>query len=122
MRMGRIDMEQDWTGPNAVLRVRGTVHIENSFELRNVLQRLVRKQTPAIVVSFEKAERVDTSGLATLMECAGDMQAYGGRLLVSGLNSQVADAYSLAQAAEAFPVLETVAEAIADLREQDSTV
>lgn len=116
MRSGEVEISQEQTDGNAAVRVRGTVSMENSPALRNVLQRLVKGKAPAIIVCFEGTDHVDTSGLATLVECSQNMQVYGGRLLVAGLNSQVADAYSLSEVEGAFSVFDTEAEAAAALK------
>lgn len=119
MHSGEVEIQQEQIGANAMVRVRGTVNMENSPKLRDVLKRLAHGKTPGVIVSFEGARTVDTSGLATLVECSQNMQAYGGRLLVAGLNSQLADAYSLADIEGAFAAFGTEEEAAEALKAQD---
>jgi len=115
MREAEVLIEHETVGQACVVRLRGAVHMGNSPEVRKVLQHYVKKRTPAILVSLGETQYVDTSGLATLVECAQNMRRYGGRLLVAGLNAQVADAFSLAQIEEFFSVFPTEADAVAEL-------
>ena len=116
MQTSEVEIQQEPLGPNTVVRVRGTVNIENSPKLRDVLKNLADGKAPGVIVGLEGARAVDTSGLATLVECSQNMQAYGGRLLVAGLNSHLADAYSLASIEGAFAAFDTEGEAAEALK------
>jgi len=116
VQTGEVEIRQEPLGANTVVRVSGTVTIENSPKLREVLKKLTDAEAPGVIVSFEGAQVVDTSGLATLVECSQNMRAYGGRLHVAGLNSHLADAYSLAEIEGAFATSDTEAEAAEALK------
>jgi len=116
MQTSEVEIQQEPLGPNTAVRVRGTVNMENSPKLRNVLKKLADGKTPGVIVSFEGAQGVDTSGLATLVECSQNMQAYGGRLLVAALNSHLADAYSLVDIEGAFAIFDTEGDAAEALK------
>ena len=98
-----------------VVRLGGSIVIENSPDVRTALQGLVHDKAKAIVLSLEGAERVDTSALATFIECARAVGQYGGKLLVAALNERATDTFSLAQVGGAFLTFETEAEALASL-------
>ena len=115
MKRGALDFKQETVGHFTVLRVSGAVDTENSPELRKALQHLVKKRVRAVVLSLEGADRVDTSGVATLIECAQMMSQYGGKMLVSGLNEQVANAFALVQTERMLSIFDTEAEALAAL-------
>ena len=61
MQTSEVEIQQEPLGPNAAVRVRGTVNMENSPKLRNVLKKLADGKTPGVIVSFEGAQGVDTS-------------------------------------------------------------
>jgi len=116
MQTGRLEITEEQVGNARVVRVLGSIHLGNSPELRNVLQRLVKEGAAAVVVSLDGADRVDTSGLATFVESAQEMHGRGGRLIVSGLNEEMTDTLSLQQVRSVFPILPTEAEALAQVQ------
>jgi len=118
MQSGELEIERQDVGMCVVVRVRGSVHLGNSHELRRALQRVLKRKAPAVLVSLDAVDRVDTSGLATIVECAQAMQRYGGKLAVSGLSHGMTDKLSLAQVKGLFPAPETEAEALKQLGEQ----
>ncbi len=120
MRTGKVEIETEKAGNYTVVRLRGYVHVENSPAVRKVLQRLVQKRTPGIVVSLEGTHHMDASGLATLLECSEAMRRHGGKLLVVGLDTQVADAFSLAQLQDSLRIFKTEAEALEGISEQEA--
>ena len=115
MKAGELDIEQQKVGRSVILRVRSAIDLENSPRLRELLQRLAAKKPPAMVLSLEAAGSVDTSGLATFVECAQGMRRYGGRLLVCGMGKGVTDTLSLAQVKGVLTTFDSEAEALAEL-------
>ena len=117
MTAGRLDIENQKVGNSVILRVRNAIDLENSPRLRELLRGLVAKKTPAIILSLEAAGHVDTSGLATFVECAQSMRRYNGRLLVSGIGNGVTDTLSLGQLKGVLTTFGTEADALAELGE-----
>ena len=115
MRTANMEIEVENAAKAVVVRLGGSIVIESSPSVRAALQRLVRDKAKAIVLSLGGAERVDTSALATFIECARAVGQYGGKLLVVGLNEQATDTFSLAQVDGAFLTFETEADALASL-------
>lgn len=98
-----------------LLKVDGRVVLSTSPQLRKALRRWVRRKASCIMVDVSEVRRMDTSGVATLIECQRDMQEYGGRLLLVGLNSHIGDALSLAGVEGQFEVFADEREAAAAL-------
>jgi len=111
-----MELQEQNVGGAFVVRVRGAVHMGNSPRLRIVLTRILKRRPPAVLVSLDRVRNVDTSGLATLVECAQRLERQGGRLLVAGLKPTMTDSLSLAQVKGVFPVFPTEAEALEQLR------
>ena len=111
-----MDVTREKIDGGVLLRVGGTVDIETSPVLRNDLQQLLKEGARTIVVSLEGADRVDTSGLATLVECAGRLSAAGGRLLAVGLRAKATDTHSLARIEGTLAMFDAEAEALANLK------
>ena len=98
-----------------VIRLSGSIHLENSPRVRNALRALVKRRSRALIVGLDGTRYVDASGLATFVECAQNMRSYGGRLAVVGLTAQVADAFAIAQLEGIFSVFSTEGEAVKHL-------
>ncbi len=118
MRSGKLEITHEDAGPVAVLRVRGSVDLESSPELRIALQSLLKVKPPVLVVNLDEADYVDTSGLATFVDCAQEMRRYGGKLMVSGLEEKKTDTLSLAQVRGALSMFRSEAEALAQFKKQ----
>jgi anti-anti-sigma factor len=95
-----------------IVRLSGSITMDNSPEVRKALKELARRAPPVLIVSLDGTRYVDTSGLATFIECARRMRTYGGKLAVVGLSEQVADAFSITQLEGIFAVFGTEAEAL----------
>jgi len=98
-----------------VVRLDGPVDLDNSPSLRKALKKLVGRRLPALIVSVGRESRLDTSALATLVECAHDMGRSEGRLAVVGLSTQATDAFSMAQLEGIFLIFDSEAEAAESL-------
>ncbi len=73
------------------------VDMTSSVDLRKVLQKLVRQKPKKLIVSLENVEYIDSSGLATLIECMQECLKYKGsfRLVIS--NSKIMEVFRLAR-------------------------
>lgn len=108
-----IQIEKEQADGAVIIRVSGAVDTDNAPILRRELHALATHGSPVIVLSLGEAEKVDTSGLATLVESAQVIGRSGGELLVTGLRARATDTYSLAQIEGAFRTFETEADALA---------
>jgi len=90
---------------NPVLTLQGKMDFRSSPEVRKILRRWVKKKSAGFVVDLSGVERMDSSGVATLIECAREMEKYGGKLVLSGVGASVRDAFSLAGVGELFEVV-----------------
>jgi len=106
------------TSKASVVKLSGSVDIDRSPRVRNALRALWRKKVPAIVVNLEEVDHIDTSGLATFIECAQELKKHEGRLLLCGPNKRVRGRIALAQLESYFVVFETQADALAALGEE----
>jgi len=91
---------------NPVLTLQGEMDFRSSPGVRKVLRRWVKRKSAGFVVDLSGVERMDSSGVATLIECARDMEKYGGRLVLSGVGASVRDAFSLAGVDDLFEVVD----------------
>lgn len=75
----------------------GEIDMENSGELREHLQNLVQQNIILIVVSLENVSHIDSSGLATLIECFQQTAKYGGEMRLVIDNPKILDVFKLAR-------------------------
>ena len=91
-------METHLTHDNDAARVKlsGELDIHSSPDLRKTLLDLVDRKPPSIVVDLEAVTYIDSSGLATLIECMRGVKTYQGELLLVGVNARIWPIFKLA--------------------------
>ena len=77
------------SGEASVLRLEGRVSPANSAALREEILKLTDAEAPFIVLDMNGIERLDSSGIATLLEGLARAWCYGGDLRLSGVGPQV---------------------------------
>jgi len=114
MRKAKLEIEEATSDRMPVVRLGGTINIENSPALRQALEARLKDRPAAMLVNLSKLERIDTSGLATLVECAQSLREHGGRLLVAGLRGEMTDSLSLSQVRGVFLLFDTERQALSE--------
>ena len=84
------------------VRLKGELALSSSPELRKALLELVSSRTPYIVINLEAVPYVDSSGLATLIECMKGVNEYQGRLQLTGVNPRIWQLFELVRLDKAF--------------------
>jgi len=97
----------------AVIHVSGEVDMSTSPDLRKVLQTEVKAKTARIIVDLDGVSYIDSSGLATLVECLQGVRKYNGELLLAGLRKTVKDVFEIARLNEVFELHDDVEAALA---------
>ena len=95
-----------------VVRVSGEVDMKTSPDLRRHLVALVGEKSEWIVVNLESVEYIDSSGLATLVECLQGAKKYGGRLSLTGMNENIKDIFVMTRLDTIFEVFDTEEDAL----------
>lgn len=92
----------------AEVQVAGEVDMRSSPELRAVLVELVKSKTPQVIVNLQGVTYIDSSGLATLVECLQGTSRYKGSLLLVGVNESIYPVFELARLDRVFEIRRTV--------------
>jgi len=92
MEFSRVDRDK-----MTVVNVRGEVDMRSSPELREELLRISKTSVPHIAVNLEHVRYIDSSGIATLIECLKNVSHYGGRLTLLGVNDDIYPVFELAR-------------------------
>ena len=92
-----------------VVSLSGEVDMHCSPEVRKHLQSLVKQKVRLIVVDLSDVSYIDSSGLATLVECLKGTKQYDGVLRLSGVNERIGDVFKLARLDRIFDIRENPA-------------
>lgn len=99
-------------GGATIVDVSGEVDMHNSPELRKVLKRLVSAKRQHIIVNLSVLDYIDSSGLATLVECLQGTMKNGTKLTLYGLNPRIKNIFTLARLEQVFRICQTEQEAL----------
>ncbi|MCI0745488.1 MAG: STAS domain-containing protein [Verrucomicrobia subdivision 3 bacterium] len=102
------------------LKLSGAIDLRHSPKLRRLLRMKACARTPALLLDFTEVSRIDSSGLATLMEYYQHAQSFGGRLALAGLTGRVQSLFYLVRFSEIFPIHSSIDEALQALEQAPS--
>lgn len=101
-------------GGTVVVDLTGELDMASSPDVRKLLVDLVSNETPRILLSLEQTEYIDSSGLATFVECLQGVKRYGGQLRIYGVNDQIGEVFKLARLDAVFEICPDEATALAE--------
>ncbi len=84
--------------------VTGDVDMSTSAQLREALHRLTKEKVRLIEVNLAGVPYMDSSGIATLVECLQQCNAYGGQLVLAQMTENVRSVFELANLLSVFTV------------------
>jgi|SRR6187200_2687422 len=97
--------------PN-VLPLEGEIDLHVSPQIGASLHSMVSKKPPHLVVDLSKVTYIDSSGLAVLIEAMQDVNAYGGKFALSGLQESVRPIFEIARLDQVFRIFPDTASAL----------
>lgn len=89
----------------------GEVDMNTSGSLRKVLQKIVKAKEPFIVIDLNQVEYIDSSGLATIIECFQQIGQYSGKLKLVVNQQNILDVFKLARLDQIFDMYESLEKA-----------
>jgi len=99
-------------GPN-ILPLEGEIDLHVSPEVAESLRTLIATKPPQLVVDLTKVTYLDSSGLAVLIEGMQNVQEYGGRFAVAGVQENVKHILDVARLDQVFQIFPDVDTALA---------
>ncbi len=84
-------------GDAGIVYLCGEVDMHSSPSLRQALLEYSRAKKPTIVVDMAEVDYIDSSGLATLIECMKQCKPYSGRVVLSRIKPNVLQVFELAK-------------------------
>ncbi len=88
--------------PANVLPLEGEIDLHVSPRLESSLARIIKKRPTHVVVDFSGVTFIDSSGLAVLIRALQDVQNYGGKLSLSGINGNLRSIFEVARLDQVF--------------------
>lgn len=91
-------------GRTHIVSVCGRLNRRNSAQLRRLLTRLRRGRAPAVLLDLRRLRAIDSSGVATFLECLGGIWHYGGDFGLFGARPEVAAVFEMFRLEELLPL------------------
>ena len=95
-----------------ILQPDGDVDLASSPELRSSLQSTEVKADDRIVIDLTHVQYMDSSGVATLVECLQRTRNAGAQLHLCQLNERVMSVFQIARLDGVFSIVDTVDDAM----------
>ena len=98
--------------PN-VLPLEGEIDLHVSPAMTASLQAMVRKKPKTLVVDLSRVSYIDSSGLAALIEAMQNVEEYGGKFALAGLQETVRTIFEIARLDQVFQIYPNADRALA---------
>jgi anti-sigma B factor antagonist len=98
--------------PN-VLPLEGEIDLHVSPRVAGALGAMIEQKPQRLVVDLSKVTYIDSSGLAVLIEGMQNVEAYGGKFILAGLQDNVRPIFEIARLDQVFIIFPHVDAALA---------
>jgi anti-sigma B factor antagonist len=98
--------------PN-VLPLDGEIDLHVSPRVAASLGAMIENKPPRLVVDLSKVTYIDSSGLAVLIEAMQNVEAYGGKFILAGIQDNVKPIFEIARLDQVFIIFPHVDAALA---------
>ena len=98
--------------PN-VLPMEGVIDLHVSPRVSASLAAMIEQKPQRLVVDLSKVTYIDSSGLAVLIEAMQNVEAYGGKFLLAGIQENVRPIFEIARLDQVFLIFPHVDAALA---------
>lgn len=100
--------------PLNVLPLEGEIDLHVLPRLERALASMIKKRPPSLIIDLSGVRFIDSSGLAALIRAMQDVQNYGGKLSLSGINASVRPIFEMARLDRFFIIDQRDSELVAD--------
>ncbi len=101
------------TDQSNVFPLEGEIDLHVSPRIATLLAAVVKGKPQKLVVDLSKVSYIDSSGLAVLIEGMQNVEAYGGKFLIAGLQETVRPIFEIARLDQVFRLFPDVDAALA---------
>jgi anti-sigma B factor antagonist len=96
----------------AAVDVTGSLDIHSSPQLRSICLDLIRSRVPKVIINLKDVMYLDSSAVATLVECLQGLAEYGGKLAICGISPRVREIFEITNLSRIFEFYGSEAEAL----------
>jgi anti-sigma B factor antagonist len=96
-----------------VLPLDGEIDLHVSPRVAGALGAMIEQKPPRLVVDLSNVTYIDSSGLAVLIEGMQNVEAYGGRFILAGIQENVKPIFEIARLDQVFLIFPHVDAALA---------
>ena len=96
-----------------VLPLEGEIDLHVSPRVAESLRTMIERKPNRLVVDLSGVSYIDSSGLAVLIEAMQNVEAYGGRFFLAGLQEKVRPIFEIARLDQVFIIFPHVDAALA---------
>lgn len=90
-----------------IFRVTGDIDLKSSPQLRARLQAALKSRPRGILIDMKGCPYIDSSGIATLVECLQGVRAAQSKMAIASVAPRVRDIFEIAHLEDIFPMFET---------------
>ena len=99
--------------PPNVLPLDGEIDLHVSPRISAALAVMIEQRPPRLVVDLSNVTYIDSSGLAVLIEGMQNVEAYGGKFILAGIQDNVKPIFEIARLDQVFIIFPHVDAALA---------
>lgn len=96
-----------------ILALDGEIDLHRSPEIKDLLQPLIQRKAPRILLDLSGVTYMDSSGLAVLIEALQHVLGFGGKFGLFGLQESVQNIFAIARLDQVFEIFHDEATAVA---------
>lgn len=102
-----IELKSDVTSlEEAVIHVKGEIDMNTSPKLRELLKSPEAQKMKKITVELSSTTYMDSSGIATLVECLQSLASRKGQLILKAMKPEVKAVFEIAHLTEVFEIVD----------------
>ena len=111
-RPNRLSITVEENGSATVVHLEGDVDLNVSPLLRKRLKELTGDKVAKIVVNLADVPYIDSSGVATLVECLQGVSRYDGKLHLAAMVQQTRSVFEISRLDTVFSIYDSLQEAL----------
>jgi anti-sigma B factor antagonist len=96
-----------------ILPLEGEIDLHVSPRIASSLRNLIKNKPKQVVVDLSRVTYIDSSGLAVLIEGMQNVEGYGGKFALAGLQEKVRPIFEIARLDQVFRIFPDAAAALA---------
>ena len=98
-----------------ILYLEGDIDLKSSTEVRETLEKSIKKSPKKILIDFKNVAYMDSSGLATIIEAKQKVNVYNGKLVLCNLQKRVKAIFEISRLIDFFAIYDDQKMAISEL-------